>query len=457
MARALLFLMVLGLLAWLAWLAAEHPGSVSLRWQGWRVDTSVTLLLAAVAIIAAVTALLYRLWVFLRRAPVRLRQARRESRRRRGYLALTRGMVAVAAGDAADADRQVKRADVLLDEPPLTMLLSAQAAQLVGDEHAAGRFFTAMLDRPETEFLGVRGLLTQAMKRGDEAETLKLAQRAYGLKPDSEWVAASLFDQQVKGGRWAAAEETLDRSLKSKLVPPARGRRHRAVLAHQQSLEASARGDAAKALKLARTAHRLEPAFVPAAARLASLLAASGKHRKAAAVVEKVWRLRPHPDLLPVWRAAHPEDDALGAVRTVQRLAELHPGHEESHIAVAEVALEAKLWGEARKHLKAVAGNGAAARVCRLMARLEESEHGDMARARDWLMRSSLGDPGPAWVCSDCGTVAGEWVIRCGKCKSFDSLSWQMPPRIVALESADTEAPTQALPAAAGKAGAEPA
>src|SRR5207244_3592662 len=83
-----------------------------------------------------------------------------------GYRALTQGMVAVAAGDAEEAQRQARKADVLLAEPPLTLLLSAQAAQLGGDEDAARRFFSEMLNRPETEFLGLRGLLMQAGRGG---------------------------------------------------------------------------------------------------------------------------------------------------------------------------------------------------------------------------------------------------------------------------------------------------
>ena len=68
--------------------------------------------------------------------------------------------------DLAGAQRQAKKADVLLNEPPLTMLLSAQAAQLDGDEQAAEGYFRAMLEREETRFLGLRGLITQAIKRG---------------------------------------------------------------------------------------------------------------------------------------------------------------------------------------------------------------------------------------------------------------------------------------------------
>jgi hypothetical protein len=57
-------------------------------------------------------------------------------------------MVAVAAGDAAEAGRQAKRADALLGDPPLTMLLSAQAAQLNGDD-VKGDTAQAILARAE--------------------------------------------------------------------------------------------------------------------------------------------------------------------------------------------------------------------------------------------------------------------------------------------------------------------
>src|ERR687888_327363 len=69
-------------------------------------------------------------------------------------------------GDAVEAQRQAKQAGDLLNDPPLTLLLEAQAAQLGGDEKAATRYFRAMLDHPEASFLGLRGLLMQSLKTG---------------------------------------------------------------------------------------------------------------------------------------------------------------------------------------------------------------------------------------------------------------------------------------------------
>lgn len=159
---------------------SDRPGNVSIEWQGWLIEMSVGRFVLATAIILAAALIVIGFLRVIRRAPGRIRESLRTSRRERGYRALTQGMVAVAAGDPDEANRQARRADVLLSEPPLTMLLSAQAAQLNGDEDAASRYFNAMLERPETAFLGVRGLLIQAQKNNDRRGALEYAERPIG-------------------------------------------------------------------------------------------------------------------------------------------------------------------------------------------------------------------------------------------------------------------------------------
>ncbi|MEE8393458.1 MAG: heme biosynthesis HemY N-terminal domain-containing protein [Rhodospirillales bacterium] len=443
MIRILGYLVGFGLLAVLSVWLSEHSQPVSLTLMDYRVDTSLGMLIGIIVVLSVV---FYRLWTFVIQAPASIARAHHEGKRRRGYLALTRGMVAVAAGDSSEAERQVKRADVLLNDPPLTMLLSAQAAQLNGDEKAARKFFRAMLNRPETEFLGLRGLFAQALKQDNMDEALQLAHRAHRLKPGSEWVATNLFKLQTMAGQWMEAEETLYQSLRKKIVTPGDAKRRRAILCHQISIEAANQGNPKEALKRARMAHDLDQSFMPAAERLARLLADSGKVRKAAGLIEKVWQRNPHPSLLEVYWAASKGEDAMARLRAIKRLARFNPDHRETHIAMALAALEARIWGEARKHLEAAAGDGPEVRVCRLMAELEESEHGDLTAARQWLVRASLADPDPAWVCNSCGNASSEWSVMCAKCSSFDSLDWQTPAHIVSL--ADL-APAKALPSAA--------
>ena len=149
MLRALwfLFIVTVGIFA-LAWLL-DRPGSVVLDWQGYRIKTSIAVLFGSIIGITFATAMSYRIWLFLRRAPKQMTGAWHQRRKQQGYQALTKGMVAVSAGDVEEAMRSVKRVEVLLNEPPLTMLLSAQAAQLSGDEKAAEMFFKAMTENYE--------------------------------------------------------------------------------------------------------------------------------------------------------------------------------------------------------------------------------------------------------------------------------------------------------------------
>jgi HemY protein len=384
-------IVLLGLAAAGAGWLAQRPGMVAMEWAGYRIDTSVPVLLILIGALVVVCALLYRLWWSLRRVPRTVGRARQDRQQRRGYAALSRGLVAVAAGDPGAARKHARRAGTLVDDRPLVTLLSAQAAQLDGDEQAAAKFFQSMSERHETAFLGVRGLLVQAMKREDWDQALTLARRAYRLNPKSEWVVQTLYDLQKRTGQWADAEATLGDSAKLRLLPPSEVPHERAELLYKQSLAF----DDERALEWARKAHRADPTFVPAAVRYARLLIGAGKHRRAAAMIERTWEQAPDADLAEAYWTARQADDALKKVQAAQRLARHNPDHIESRIAVAVAALEARLWGEARTNLESIAGPEAPPRVCLLMAELEEAEHGDLARARTWLMRAAADEHAP--------------------------------------------------------------
>ena len=160
---------------------AENPGSVSIVWQGLIIDIPLALALVATLMVIGACALTYRAWLFLRRSPQVIGQYRAEKRTLHGYDSLTKGMVAIAAGDSHEARKHALKADSLLKDPGLTLLLNAQAAQLEGDENAAFVLFKTMSKTQGMEFLGLRGLLNQAIGRGDTDEALNLAKQAYQL------------------------------------------------------------------------------------------------------------------------------------------------------------------------------------------------------------------------------------------------------------------------------------
>lgn len=434
MLRLILFLIVVIALAWGVIWVSDNPGEVSLNWGGWQIETSAGVLAGAVALLTITVALAYRFWLFLTRAPGQITSAHRERRSRKGYKALTKGMVAVAAGDAEESSRQLQKADGLLGEPPLTLLLKAQSAQLNGDETAAERFFMAMLEDPEMEFLGLRGLLNQAIKRGDDKTALELAKRAQALKPKSEWLAEALFELEARAGSWTAAGDALSHMGKLTAMSKGETRHRQAVVAYGESLEVEKAGNPVQALKLAEKAVSLDTAFTAGAIRLAQLYLGRGNTRKAQGVIEKAWGLSPHPDLVALYYRARNADDGLKKVSAAEKLLSFKPHSPESHIALAEAALEARLWGQARTHLGAAMEEGRMTRkVFTLMAQLEDQDRGDQEQMRHWLARAASAPADPAWVCDDCGHVEAEWMSHCPKCRGFDTMIWDTPPGLVML------------------------
>ncbi|MHA1569214.1 MAG: heme biosynthesis protein HemY [Alphaproteobacteria bacterium] len=436
--RGLIFLAGLALLSAAGAWVAENPGDVTILWRDYRVDTSVGAMLLGVGLLAAATAVLYRVWGGLWNMPRQLGRSRRDRRVRRGHLALAKGMVAVAAGDKNEARRQARRADELLDDPPLTLLLAAQAAQLEHDERTARVHFEAMLERPDTEFVGVRGLLMLAQRDGDTSAALELARRARRLNPRLPWVLDTLFDLQADAGLWAEAEETLRAASRQKALPAEAAAHRIAVVLLRRSIDAEMAEDMAGALAFARKARAADPSFLPSVLRLAWLWHGEGKERRARKLIEESWATAPHPELARIYRLAAPTTtatsagDAMQALRALETLEKIHPGHREGHLAMARAALDADLWGETRRHLNA-AGEPITAGICRLRAELIEAEGGEPAAAREWLAHATEADADPAWVCGGCGAVAEDWSARCGNCGAFDRLDWRAPPRVRAL------------------------
>jgi len=454
--RWLFYLVQVGILAAIAIWIHERPGHVSFVWLGKRVDTSMGVLVAALLILLFVAILLHRLWRLVWQGPRDLARLNTERKRQQGYRALSQGMAAVAAGDAQEAKRQAKIANAMLKDPPLTLLLAAKTAQLNGDEDAARRYFTAMLERPETAFLGVRGLLMQAMKAGDRAEAVALARRAYEERPNTPWAVSTLLDLQLEAADWKRAQPLLQHAAKIKVLSDPVARRRRAVIA----AERARRESPDTGLDAAREAVKLAPDLVPARAMLARLSAQAGRPKDAKRAIEQGWVTNPHPELAEAFAAIVPQEEPLARYRRFERLNELAPRHRESLLALGECAIAAELWSEARKNLDYVAAAESerpSGRLARLMARLEEGPQGDPAAARRWLMAASNADPDPGWQCRRCGTLADRWRANCGHCHAFDSLVWQAPHRQAAHSHIAGPAPVALpVPSPAGPVAAAP-
>src|SRR5262245_33980299 len=141
MIRVVFFLLLVGVAALgAAWLA-DRPGDVSIVWLGYRIDTSVMVLAAAILTLVALAILPWSILGALMRSPRVVSRRVRERRVTRGLAAISHGLVAVGAGDAAAARRYAREAGRLAPSDPLALLLAAQSAQMAGDPASAETAF----------------------------------------------------------------------------------------------------------------------------------------------------------------------------------------------------------------------------------------------------------------------------------------------------------------------------
>jgi HemY protein len=461
--RSVFFLLKVAVVIAVAVMLAKYPGDISLFWFKHRIDMPIGLAIGVIVLLMLALLALLRVWHFLRRAPREVSAARSNSRKAKGYRALTRGLTAAAAGDAIEARKQARIAHDYLKEPALTLLLAAQAAQLNGEDSAAERYFAALSRNPDSALLGLRGLITSALKRGDEATALQYVEQAVSIAPQAAWASETAHRLQFKNGQYDEADRSLSVWTRNGGIAVKAAQRRRAVLltekARQLLVPDEAEGaklDLSAGTQAAREAVKLAADFVPARLVLAQLLIRQGKGREAARLIEQAWDSSPHPLLARIFARSESGEAPIDRAKRMERLARQNPDHPDSHRAVAEADLAAHLWGEGRRHLDRLselersAGDEVNQSTARLWARLEEGERANMAAARDWLERAALLPADPLWLCADCGApgeagpACGHWQAICPHCGAIDSLTWKRPALSAQLPLSLPSSPAQA-------------
>jgi len=407
----------------IAWIA-DRQGELVFTLDAYEIHMSAAAAIGFAVLFTALVVLLARVITTLITSPGAIGAWFNARRMRRGNDSLSHGLLAVAAGDAHEARRHADRARGILGTHPLALLLQSQASQLDNDNTAQRHAYRAMLHHETTEFLGLRGLFLLAAREDQPEQALQFAERAHALRPRVSWSANALFELKAARGEWADARKVLEDSVKYKMLDSAVVRRRRAVLFAAEAIEADRRGDSETALNLATDALSLEPGLAPAAVLAARKLAATGKAWRAQGVVEACWTTSPHPDLADVYAAIKPDETYEQRAARLVGLAHLNREHFESRVLEAEEAVLTKNWSEARRLLAPLAHETASARVCALMAEIEEGENADATAAHAWLSRAARAPRDAEWRCTHCGVPHTDWSAACSACGSFDTLVW---------------------------------
>ncbi len=421
MLKVILFLLAGAVAVLLAWLLAGIPGHVVASVGAFTIETSTPIAILILVALFVVTILSMRVLRAALAIPGSTADWRRRRRLIRGERAVTRVLVSLAAGEQATAREEARRARSLLGDSPQTLLLAAEAGRLSGREDEAQEAFLALAKQTDAKFLGLSGLLRQAVDRRDWSEALVIAKKAEAAHPGTLWLRQQRAELALQTENWAEALELMGQD-------PRRTTYYVAA--------AGAEPDPKRALAFAKLAWKQDPGFSPAALAYANRLRATGDEKQAQSCIADAWRLAPHPDLAKFALALEP--DKLARVRAAKRLVATNATHPESRILLTQVALDAGLTGEARHQIDAAQGEGLQRRrLCLLLAEIEEQERGDTevgrVAQRDALRHAATAEPDPHWQCTSCRADHSAWHPKCMSCSNVGTIQWstdRQPPSV---------------------------
>ena len=414
----------------------EMDGGVRIAFGGMEFNlTPLKSVIAAILLVLAVwvflklLGLLVALLRFINGDETALSRYFDRNRERKGFKALEEGMIALASGESRLAMAKAQRAQKLLENPQVTTLLVAQAAEQAGDRRKAEDAYKSLLADDRTRFVGIRGIMKQKLADGDTDTAMQLAERAFALKPAHREVQDTLLQLQAQKQDWRGARATLNAKLRHGTLPRDVHKRRDAVLALSQAKDILDEGNSIEAREAAIDANRLSPDLIPAAVMAARSYVDQGKPRYAARVLKKAWEVSPHPDLAAAFAAIEPEEDAKARLKRFRPLVKAHPEHRETKLLLAELHLANEDFPEARRALGDLAVQSPDARTLSIMAAIERGEGKPDAVVRGWLTRAVSAPRGPQWTCDNCGQVHSEWKPVCDNCAAFDTLTWRVAPQ----------------------------
>ncbi len=433
--KIVVFVAVIAALAWGAGYLLESQGGIQITVMGTEFSfgplqsvIAIIVLMIAVWLLLKIFSLLVATWKFLNGDETALSRYFDRNRERKGFEALSEGLMALASGEGKIAMAKAQKADKYLNKPALTNLLTAQAAELAGDRRKAEETYRKLVEDEQTRFVGVRGIMKQKLAEGDTETALKLAEKAFALKPKHAETGDLLLQLQAQKEDWTGARKTLSTKLRNGQLPRDVHKRRDAVLALSEAKEVIDEGNDIESREAAIEANRLSPDLIPAAVMAARSYIEQKKPRYAARLLTKAWSVQPHPDLAAAFAAIEPDEKPAARIKRFKTLTKSQPDHPETRMLNAELHIADEDFPGARRALGDLVETDPTARSVTLMAAIERGEGASDTVVKGWLARALTVSRGPQWICDNCHNIHTDWTPICDNCKSFDTLSWKTPP-----------------------------
>ncbi len=411
---------------------SEQKGEVHIEWRDYVLDIHMGLFLVGFFGFLFVLLLIHKFAINVGDVPKTVQRYWRERSLKKSHISLTRSLVLLSAGDYKHAAYHAYRAQALLPkgfDGSVAGFIEAHSSQKAGQDKRARQNYQHLLENKESAFLGIQGLMQSEIEAGDFESSLRMAYRALELHPKQPWIIKTVYDLEIKNGHWNKALLTLEKLKKVKGLDDEIYESDKKALYVVLADEKSSL-DHKGSISYLKKSLSINAGFIPAARRLALIYIEDGKKKLARKVVEKAWDITPHPELIKIWTMLAPENKpnkTSQRLKWFEKLVARNPDAVEGQLAIAQIALDDGLWGEARAYLTQAEKLDANADVYKLWARLEELSTRNEEAVSAWLRKASDAKSSKKWVCKLTYRQYEQWYAIAEPHGSFNTIRWSNP------------------------------
>jgi HemY protein len=421
----------LSLLVAILFILVRLPGHSVLNYYGYSIELNTGLLVGGAIVFFILFHKILMLWKWMRKLPTRFKKRRMERRVNKSTELVIEAFNTIAAGDSKQALILLNKARQLNKDDVFNAIFTAQTTYNNEDDAQSEQRFRGLLKKDETRFLGYRGLVLLRTRQGKLDDAHHFLQQALQERPDSPWVLGQLFNWNVEHSSFSGAQTILEQLRIGGYLTKLEMQRKKAVLLWVKAEHCLKENNFEEFYESVIEALRLAPELTDATVALVNYYGESNRESKAWKCLKKGYSFNPHPDLLSGLKELFKQKNPLEIYQRGEELISTHPNHVTTHWLMAKLAIEAKLWGQARLHLEALRKIKLSQTFFELMAELETQENPtNFEKIQILYSQASHASRPPVWACQNCYTVLPKWYAFCPSCHSFDQIVWEEESKV---------------------------
>lgn len=405
-----IFIIAFGCL--LAWLAL-NPGTLSISWLGYEIQTSVTFLFFVVFLVLLLSHILGSGWhgivwffkeilsigSYLKKDPNKI---------------LAEAFSAIEFGNYKEAQKLAKQAMNLMPESALPGIALLKSSQKAEDKRAQNVALAHLKKFDSWAPMAFYDEVETALKTKDLDGAKKVLKQMEKEYQHEGWFIKQSLKTSIAAKKWQQALSHLDALVKVGGMVKKDAHQIYAYVWHNLS-KAPKLSDAER-LAMMEKSYEYGPLFLDNLIDLAKALTQRKDKRAAQTLLEKAWNDMPAWGISEAYCELMSENTPLKRAQKARKLYDIRPDHPVSQLILIRYFIDAKLWGEAKRVLHLIPRDVPEAYVLR--AALAKKEKNDIEKVIDHL-KSAVQKISYPYKCTNCRKSCDSWDVFCKHCGSF--------------------------------------